>query len=298
MAPTRAGHEGGSGHNEGGSDARALVDTGHEGGGGHDGGSARPARRILDNVPPLPRHRTSAVASHAAQLRWMLCQRLRVVIRTGNPRVSEARPAPALAKPSTRSTGTGVSRVWVAGLRGIEGIETRTNGLAPRACFLKRLHNAEAANAALLVYADGWDTAVVPAFSLPRCPTPHTIPSWCSRVVRCHVRVSSAVVYACRPPSSSLAIVVRPLSSDRRGKGRGRAAQDGSMSGEGSVEGFRVAAATHLADLPLLGSSLCYPASLSRSHHEFRRPTSLIGGEGHATMKKGSLKLTSTRLSR
>ncbi|KAF8162007.1 hypothetical protein BJ912DRAFT_1049759 [Pholiota molesta] len=51
---------------------------------------------------------------------------LYIVIGMGNPRVPSARPTPSPAKPSTRSTGTGVSRVWVAGLTGFEGLETRT----------------------------------------------------------------------------------------------------------------------------------------------------------------------------
>jgi hypothetical protein len=48
-----------------------------------------------------------------------------VVKCTGNPRVSEVRPQPLPAAPANRTYGYGFWRVWVAGLTGFEGLETR-----------------------------------------------------------------------------------------------------------------------------------------------------------------------------
>ncbi|KAF8175339.1 hypothetical protein BJ912DRAFT_1075314 [Pholiota molesta] len=106
-----------------------------------------------------------------------------LVIGTGNPRVPSARPAPSPAKPSTRSTGTGVSRVWVAGLTGFEGLETRTGQqhgyISSSVCITRRLQLPRS-----LSMQTAGCTAVVPPFGPPRCPAPTR---HCPSVITCFV---------------------------------------------------------------------------------------------------------------
>ncbi|KAF8204511.1 hypothetical protein BJ912DRAFT_1051869 [Pholiota molesta] len=251
------------------------------------------------------------------------------------PLNTRARPAPSPAKPSTRSTGTGVSRVWVAGLTGSEGLETRTGqrhgrlGVPPLCLPLAHLviplprvrpvpfsRQCEVvrplACAVVAVSAGQYDghgsthvTGFVSAPDIPSAPrlprqqpasgqqegrggprgvgssqagarrerrdrerdheerrdreqrereratrsrrgivpppsetgdddfdeypAPRDAEPVCARTPRHRVgmssAMSSAVVFAYRPPSCTLAVIVRPLSSDRRGESGGRAAK-------------------------------------------------------------------------